>query len=144
MDVGGRPSCEHRRVATRSPRLGVVGIVSLALLAGLAVLVFIRVTSAAQPARRCAGGGATPAGVSGDDPAAAIRAFAPQAVAPSFIGEVGALPADGWIRRSDTLYEHDVDAGRRLQIDVAPSSGGRSTVVGVWLCTPVGTGGSAR
>jgi hypothetical protein len=124
-------------MATRSSRFGIVGSLSLALLVGIGALVFVRVTSQAGPTRRCAGGAAAPTGVADADPVAAIRMFAPKASSPAFVvATVGTIPDDGWVQRSDTLFEHGIDGDRVLQLDVAPSDG-RSTVVGLWLCSPI-------
>jgi hypothetical protein len=124
-------------MATRPRRFGVLGTVCAALLVVAGVVAYVRFTGQSTTARRCAGGAASPAAVGAPEPLEAIRRFAPVATLPAYLRPgVGEVPDDGWVRRSDTLFEHNADGNRVLQLDVAASDG-QYQVVGVWVCSPV-------
>ena len=124
-------------MATRTRRIGVLGTVCVALLVAVGVVGYVRFTGQSSTSRRCAGGAAAPASIRASEPLDAIRRYAPVAEPPAYLrGAVSEVPEDGWIRRSDTLFEHQVDGNQVLQLDVA-SSDGQYQVVGFWVCSPV-------
>ena len=91
------------------------------------------------PAQQLLGLGATAARLLQHGPGSrfdvAFEGFAGTHQVARWQGNRFSIPPDGWLRRSDNVYEQSVEDDRLLMVDVGQSTDGW-TVSGLWVCTP--------